>query len=165
MTNTTHALAGLLTAEVLIRAGHLPEQAAVQALGTAVLGALLPDIDHPSSYIGRRVPVVPYLLGGHRRAAHSLLAALAVVLLAHRFLGLSGFLIFSLVGGYLSHLALDLLNPEGAMLFWPFPLWVRLPLPWPLVFPTRSVEEEWVLRPFLAGVVIILGGKLWGINF
>lgn len=164
MTNTTHALAGLVAAEILVRAGHPPEAVAVQALGTAVLGALLPDIDHPYSYIGRRVPLVPYLLGGHRRAAHSLPAALAVALLARRFLGLSDFLLLALTGGYLSHLALDLLNPEGAMLFWPFPLWVRLPLPWPLTFSTGSVEEVWVLRPLLAGAVIILGGKLVGIN-
>lgn len=164
MTNTTHALAGLVAAEVLIRTGHPPEAVAVQALGMAVLGALLPDIDHPYSYVGRRVSLVPYLLGGHRRAAHSLLAALAVVLLARRFLGLTDFLLLALGGGYISHLALDLLNPEGVMLLWPLPFWIRLPLPWPLAFSTGSVEETFVLRPLLAGAAILLGGRLWTIN-
>jgi inner membrane protein len=100
------------------------------SLGLAVFGALLPDIDHPKSWVGKRVwPVsaVVSRLFGHRGLTHSLLAIAGclALLLSDRFsIALSA----PLVVGYLSHLAADLLTPGGLRLAWPLKGVWSLPL-------------------------------------
>lgn len=95
--------------------------------GLGLLGGLLPDIDHPGSFIGSRVPVLPTILfrnGGHRGVTHSLLG-LAVVSIA-------GFVIAAAIGhqsniaicwafglGYASHLAADIITNRGIPVCWP----------------------------------------------
>lgn len=96
----------------------------------AVLGALLPDIDHPKSWVGKKVWPLSWVfsrLFGHRGLTHSLLAVLACILLLLREelpLGLTA----PLVVGYLSHLAADLLTPGGLRLAWPLKGTWSLPL-------------------------------------
>lgn len=90
-------------------------------LGFAVVGALLPDIDHPSSWVGRRLPIVSRPLAamiGHRGLTHSLVAVLACLVFL-RWEGLRRAVIDPLVVGYLSHLAADLLTTSGLRLTWP----------------------------------------------
>lgn len=91
-----------------------------QALGMAALGALLPDIDHPHSWAGRKMkPIsVPLaLVVGHRGITHSLLAVLAG-LGTLMMMGMNAWAA-PLVIGYLSHLAADGLTPSGVPLLWP----------------------------------------------
>lgn len=93
------------------------------ALGFATLGALLPDIDHPSSWVGRRLPVISRPLAamiGHRGVTHSLIAVVTCVVFL-RWEGLRRLVIDPLVVGYLSHLAADLLTTSGLRLTWPSP--------------------------------------------
>ena len=92
----------------------------------AVFGALLPDIDHPQSWVGRRTRPVSTALAaalGHRGITHSALAvAFLVVLLLHG--GLRQSSVAALAVGYLSHLAADMLTPRGLRLAWPLrPIW------------------------------------------
>lgn len=87
-------------------------------LGLAGLGSLLPDIDHPRSWVGQRARVVSRPLArvvSHRGVTHSLLAvALGIALLrSHRWL------CAPLAVGWLSHLAADLVTPRGLRLAWP----------------------------------------------
>lgn len=99
------------------------------ALGAAALGALLPDVDHPHSRVGRLVkPVsVPLsLLLGHRGVTHSLLAVLAALYAAGR-LGMA-WMAAPVAVGYLSHLAADALTPAGVPLLWPLRARFALPL-------------------------------------
>lgn len=90
------------------------------ALAAAALGALLPDIDHPQSWAGRKMRVVSVplsLLVGHRGITHSavaVLAALAVLLV----MGM-GWVAAPVAVGYLSHLLADGLTPSGVPLLWP----------------------------------------------
>ncbi|TCZ65938.1 metal-dependent hydrolase [Roseicella aquatilis] len=93
-----------------------------EALALAVLGGLLPDVDHPKSWAGRRLrPISDAVAGvfGHRGVTHSLLAVLGCGWLLHQ-----GWLparwAEPLVAGYLSHLLGDLLTPQGLRLLWPF---------------------------------------------
>ncbi|MCP6617940.1 metal-dependent hydrolase, partial [Klebsiella pneumoniae] len=54
------------------------------SLGLAVLGALLPDIDHPKSWVGKRTRPVSNVIGwifGHRGITHSALAVAACFVL------------------------------------------------------------------------------------
>src|SRR4051812_27051315 len=88
------------------------------SLALAALGALLPDIDHPKSWVGRRLrPVSDGIAAvfGHRGITHSLLAVAGCGLL------LRGNWALPVVLGYLSHLGGDLLTPAGLRLFWPLP--------------------------------------------
>lgn len=91
-----------------------------QALAAAALGSLLPDIDHPQSWAGRKVPFISIPLSfllGHRGITHSALAALACAMLL-TFMG-TGWLAAPVVVGYLSHLLADGLTPSGVPLLWP----------------------------------------------
>ncbi len=101
-----------------------------EALALAAAGALLPDIDHPQSWVGRRMPLVSRPLAallGHRGVTHSLLAVLAgAALLASQ--GLARDALDALAVGYLSHLAADVLTPAGLRLAWPLRARVAVPI-------------------------------------
>ena len=100
------------------------------ALALAVAGSLLPDIDHPASWVGKRLRPVSTMIAavlGHRGATHSALALAACgwLLLGH---GLAGPIAAPVLVGYLSHLAGDLLTPRGLRLAWPMKRTWALPL-------------------------------------
>ncbi len=90
-------------------------------LGLAVAGSLLPDVDHPKSWVGRRTRPISTTLAsalGHRGVTHSAIAVVALSTLlwqaGYRRGGISALSI-----GYLSHLAADMLTPQGLRLAWP----------------------------------------------
>src|SRR5271157_6515069 len=92
-----------------------------RALALTTIGALLPDIDHPASWVGRRLRVISRPLAamlGHRGVTHSLLAVFVCLFLL-RWQGFSRAVIGPLMIGYLSHLAADLLTSSGLRLAWP----------------------------------------------
>lgn len=93
------------------------------ALPPLFLGALLPDIDTSTSFIGRLFFSLSRWLEtrlGHRQEVHTLAVAGVVGALASPLVwagfGLSW---LALVGGFISHLVLDMLQPTGIMLAWP----------------------------------------------
>ncbi len=122
------------------------------AVGAAMAGSLLPDIDHPSSWLGRRLWVVSKPLSkliGHRGLTHSLLAVvggLALVQAIHPSTVVAR-LAEPLVVGYLSHLAADALTPAGVPLLWPLKRRFRLPL-----CASGGAMELLVVLAFLAAV-------------
>jgi inner membrane protein len=123
------------------------------ALGLTTIGSLLPDIDHPSSWVGRRVPMISRPLAamfGHRGVTHSVLAVL-VCLLFLRWQGFSRTVVDPLVIGYLSHLAADLLTTSGLRLAWSSRKRQAIPL-----CRTGSVGEAVVV----AGVVFWIGATI-----
>ena len=93
-----------------------------EALALAVFGGLLPDIDHPKSWVGRRLRPVSDLVArifGHRGITHSLVAVIGCWwLLRHQ--AVPQHLAAPVVVGYFSHLFGDLLTPGGLRLAWPF---------------------------------------------
>jgi inner membrane protein len=122
-------------------------------LGLAVAGSLLPDIDHPASWLGRRSRPVSTAIAailGHRGLTHSALAVAALVALllkaGYRHDGIS-----ALAVGYLSHLAADMLTPQGLPLAWPSRKTWALP-----VCRTGSTTEP-------AIVLILVSGVIWWI--
>jgi inner membrane protein len=99
-------------------------------LGLAVAGSLLPDIDHPQSWIGRRARPISTAIAAtfsHRGLTHSAIAVFALVaLLLHA--GYRQGTVSALAVGYLSHLAADMLTPRGLRLAWPLRTSWGLPL-------------------------------------
>lgn len=95
-------------------------QLTVITLGGVVLGAVLPDIDEPRSYIGLKIPIIPNIIKmifGHRGITHSLLAVGCVFLLS--FLMKNNF-VFGIAIGYLLHIVGDTFSKSGVKWFNPF---------------------------------------------
>lgn len=100
MVGSTHFAAGM------VLASYLPEPT-LQATAAVVLGALLPDVDTKSSFVGRYIPLLPEILK-HRGITHY--PSLAFVV---------SFFNYPLALGMISHIALDLLNPDGVPVLGP----------------------------------------------
>ena len=134
------AAAWVLTAPAL----HLPALD-VGELALAMGGALLPDLDHPKSWVGRRTRPVSTVVGavlGHRGVTHSAVALLALAaLLAHA--GAARATSAAIAVGYLSHLAADMLTPQGLRLAWPLRRTWCLP-----VCRTGSAAEPVIVAAF-----------------
>ncbi|NRN28094.1 metal-dependent hydrolase [Photorhabdus heterorhabditis] len=100
-----------------------------------LLTALLPDIDHPNSTLGKlfrfiSIPIAK--LCGHRGFTHSLLALILGVALfwlkiPEEWLIPTDFF-HAMIVGYLSHLIADMLTPAGVPLLWPIKIRFRLPM-------------------------------------
>lgn len=99
----------------------------------ANLGSILPDIDKPTSKIGRKFLIKPlstliHKKYGHRTITHSVLVSLIVlsglIASSYIFRGIFFYLysnfIIGVSIGYLSHLFLDFLTVQGIPLFYPF---------------------------------------------
>ena len=85
-----------------------------------LMGALLPDLDHPNSTLGKRFKVLSYpicAIFGHRGITHSLIAVAAVGYAAYT---LQSIMVSWLAMGYLLHLLGDYLTPSGVPLLYPF---------------------------------------------
>lgn len=143
----SHVLVGLASWVAASPLLHLPTLDPVY-LGLAVFGALLPDIDHPNSWVGRRsrpLSTAIAALLGHRGLTHSAIAVVGLVaLLAH--VGTRRGTIWALVIGYLSHLAADMLTPQGLRLAWPLRRTWGLP-----VCRTGSPAEPIIVTVLCAG--------------
>ncbi len=90
--------------------------------GGAVIGGLLPDIDHPDSFLGSMISPLSELIihaVGHRTFTHSLLFAFIAGLIFSVFKIAFG---VGVLIGILSHIILDLLTPKtnGVAFLYPF---------------------------------------------
>lgn len=133
MTYKTHLMGGVLSAVVVTKFAMNPDLELLPFfIGGTLFGSLFPDIDHTSSYIGRRLKpasLIVNTLVGHRGATHSLLinipfiAALSVLSIRFQHivaLDISKMFILGLFIGILSHLLLDSFTKSGVPLFYPF---------------------------------------------
>jgi inner membrane protein len=122
MTAPTHTIFGLLTSAVAFSLTSSPLSRDYGAMSGAVIGSLLPDVDSPTSAMGRLVPFVSVPLErrwGHRTVTHSLLALAGVAVAAAPLVALSRTAYFALLIGYLSHLISDCATKSGVPLLYP----------------------------------------------
>jgi inner membrane protein len=108
--------------------------------GGVVLGSLLPDIDHPNSYIGRRsfgLANIIYNLCGHRGITHSLIMWILIffpaMVLFHPNLFVLGLTI-----GYFAHILGDCFSVSGVAVLYPFS---QEKLPVPITYKTGGFGE------------------------
>ena len=135
MDGKTHLLIGIASGMAVSSATGLPLWTGA-ALGA--LGGLLPDIDHPQSYISSFIPfgfLVGGLVGGHRGITHTALAALALAGVAF-YAGVEQAMILAFAAGYVSHLIADMTTPSGV----------------PMLLPVTDFRFK-VLPSFLLGIV------------
>lgn len=125
------------------------EHIAVTHLYGAILtliGAVMPDIDHPGSFIGRRLKFISVPISavfGHRGITHSLIPLVAVWFV---FSDSIPYWTLWLSFGYLMHLVGDYLT-EGVPLLWPL---TNNRFKFLLVTKTNSAGEPILVTLFLA---------------
>ncbi len=91
----------------------------VAGFALVMLGAMLPDIDHPDSTVGKRVKWLSYpirMVFGHRGITHSLFAVMAMLWCAY---AANNIWLSWLALGYLLHLVGDYLTDSGIPLLYP----------------------------------------------
>jgi inner membrane protein len=144
----SHVVVGLAAWVAAAPLLHVSATAPV-GLGLAVAGALLPDVDHPKSWVGRRTRPISTAIAatlGHRGVTHSALAVLGLsLLLLHAGYRLGD--VSALAVGYLSHLAADMLTPQGLRLAWPLRRTWGIPL-----CRTGSAMEPAIVLVLMAGL-------------
>ncbi len=149
MTAPTHASFGILIVACA--------DAGLYASIAAAIGALIPDIDHPQSSIGRLLWFVSFPVNnrfGHRGVVHSLsLWSIPLII------GLvSGSTVLQWVSiGCISHCVLDTMNKSGVRLFEPFSSTIVVcPANSNYRISTASVNEI-VVFMVITGLVFLMG--------
>ncbi|AOP16747.1 metal-dependent hydrolase [Bacillus licheniformis] len=125
MTGKTHIMGGVASCTA---AAYFYGYDPVFMTASGVIGALIPDICHTKSKIGRRLPILSAVVSsvfGHRTFTHSLLFLLITAFAAHLYFADQSILVMA---GMASHLLLDAGTVNGIKLFFPSAIKVRLPL-------------------------------------
>lgn len=127
MTGKTHIIGGLAAS---LAFAQVTSYDPVLLVGAGVIGAILPDICHGGSKVGRAFPVVSKVINmlfGHRSFTHSLLFLVIMAFLMNSFVTNESVTAGVLVG-MASHLVLDMATRNGIKLLFPLKLRVRFPL-------------------------------------
>jgi inner membrane protein len=107
------------------------------------VGALLPDIDEPKSYLGNKTKSTSFFINiffGHRGITHSILALLILQPLLLLFFMINNInldILYFFNSGYLSHLLTDLFTKGGIPLLYPNEKRYKIP-----VFKTGGFLER-----------------------
>jgi len=126
MQGNTHIVGGI-TASLAF--AQISNDNPLVLVGAGVIGALLPDICHGGSKIGRTFPIISKIVNklfGHRSFTHSLLFLFLVAALLHAFIPYES-VIAGLLVGITSHIILDMGTKQGVKLFFPINISVRFP--------------------------------------
>ncbi len=127
MTGKTHIIGGLAAS---LAFAQVTSYDPVLLVGAGVIGAVLPDICHGGSKIGRAFPVVSKVINilfGHRSFTHSLLFLVLMAVLMDSFVTNESVTAGILVGMG-SHLVLDMATKNGIKLLFPLTNRVRFPI-------------------------------------
>ena len=87
-----------------------------------LLGSLLPDIDHPNSFVGKYFKPIGWFVD-HRGFFHSFSFLIILTIICYTVFPSQLFLAIPL--GYFAHLFADSLTKEGVMLVYPFKIKIR----------------------------------------
>lgn len=178
MTGVTHQLVALISAlwVLLLYPQSVGLVVGSMAVIAVMVGALTPDLDHPTANIWRRLlggraigEIFEVFSGGHRHITHSLIGIAGIGyllwLVIHTFIQPAYIPSMVIVWqafmiGYISHPVADTLTDRGVP-------WL-LPLPWHIKFPpgpeelrvtTGSFVETLLLR---GALILAIAFLLWG---
>ncbi|AFJ46673.1 metal-dependent hydrolase [Shimwellia blattae] len=161
MTAEGHLLFSIASAVFAKNAGLTPVLAEGDwwhIVPAAVLTCLLPDIDHPRSFLGQRLKLISTPIArafGHRGFTHSLMAVFVALTLLYLKVPetwlIPADVLQGMVLGYLSHIAADMLTPAGVPLLWP----CRWRFRFPIVTPHKNNQLERIL------CIALFGFSVW----
>lgn len=138
MVGKTHIVGGVAASLAFAQVGNYDP---VIMMGAGVVGALLPDICHGGSLIGRKLPLLSKVVNtlfGHRSFTHSILFLVIIAYLLNTFVPYEAVRIGFLVG-MASHFILDMATKNGVKLLFPINLTIRFPLTVKTGGPAESV--------------------------
>ncbi|RQW22884.1 metal-dependent hydrolase [Bacillus sp. C1-1] len=147
MTGKTHLIGGIIAcqaADIFL----FQNEGQIGYYAAGLIGALIPDICHTHSKIGRRLPFLSKIVStlfGHRTFTHSLLFLLLINLLFLYFFPEQEGLRLGFLIGMVSHYILDALTVRGIRLLYPATFRFRLAR-----FRTGGVIES-----ILLGVLVL----------
>lgn len=127
MTGKTHIVGGIAAS---LAFAQFTSSDPLIMMAAGIFGALLPDICHGGSKIGRKVKFLSKLINklfGHRTFTHSLLFLVIVGALLNAYVPNDAVRVGFLVG-MASHYLLDMATKNGIKLLFPIKLTVRFPL-------------------------------------
>ncbi len=127
MTGKTHITGGIAAG---LAFAQMTNYDPILLTGAGVIGAVLPDICHGGSKIGRTFPLLSKIINtlfGHRSFTHSLLFLFLMGLLLNSFVTNESIKVGILIG-IASHLVLDMATKNGIKLLYPIKSRVRFPL-------------------------------------
>lgn len=127
MTGKTHIAGGIAAG---LAYAYISGLDPVILTGAGIAGALIPDICHSGSKIGRKMPVtsrIVNLIFGHRSFTHSLLFLVIMAFLLKAFLPYDT-ITAGIIVGMASHYILDMGTKRGIQLFFPIDFRVRFPV-------------------------------------
>lgn len=130
---------------------------------SALLGSLLPDVDEPNSFIGKKVWLLSKIIKfttGHRGIFHTIIISFIFPLIYYLtkdnelFLKYSWFpylnTIIGLTIGYLSHLLMDAMTEMGVPLLWPI---TKRKIS---IMKLKTNRHEWIAIAMFVCLVIIV---------
>lgn len=128
MKGSSHLAIGLAAGALIINHYHQPLDAGMFILAAAVIGSVLPDIDHPRSLISNNArPLrLPFILFAHRGFTHSLVAFF-LLNFALYLLKVPVLIALSFLVAYSLHIAADMLTVRGVRFFYPLRARIRFP--------------------------------------
>ena len=145
MRGTTHLAAGLAVGALI------PDLTLPVAAGIA-FGSLLPDIDTQKSIMGRNVFIIPRVIK-HRTLTHCLLVAVLFL-----------YVYWPIALGMMTHIILDMCNPDGVPLLYPAKKKFHIPFIWKIA-PSGGVVDG-IIEGFLWFTTAAFYVHLWfGIPF
>lgn len=127
MTGKTHITGGIAASLAFAQITYYDP---VILLGAGVVGAILPDICHGGSKIGRALPLLSKIINalfGHRTFTHSLLFLLLVGVLLNA-VPVYEAVTAGILVGMASHYVLDMATKNGIKLLFPLKITVRFPV-------------------------------------
>lgn len=159
MTGKSHLLFGigsfLLVGAANPEAFNLAEW--VQYSPLALIGALLPDLDHANSLLKRNKIIwlfsLPLTLFGHRTWSHSLLMLALLWQLNHWVPPNLHYGLYAFIIGYASHILGDFMTPRGVPIFYP----IKTNFSSPITFKTGTfIEYPIAAMPTVLFLIIFL---------
>lgn len=127
MTGKTHIIGGITASLAFAQTSNYD---AVLLVGAGVVGALIPDICHSGSKIGKKLPLLSKIISaifGHRTFTHSLLFLFLIGILLNSFVANES-IIAGILVGMASHYVLDMATKNGIKLLYPLKVTVRFPI-------------------------------------
>ena len=127
MTGKTHIIGGITASLAFAQTSNYET---VLLVGAGVVGALIPDICHGGSKIGRKLPLLSKIIStifGHRSFTHSLLFLFLMGILLNSFVTNES-IVAGILVGMASHYVLDMATKNGIKLLYPIKVTVRFPI-------------------------------------
>lgn len=151
MTGNTHIIGGLAASLALTQFTNYDP---VLLVGAGVIGALIPDICHGGSKMGRTFPMLSKVINiifGHRSFTHSLLFLVLIAIIMNSFVTNEA-IIAGILIGIVSHMILDMATKNGIKLLYPLKITVRFPI------TTRTGSAvEYVVMAILSVLSVYFG--------